>query len=70
MSKAMPKELKKAIREVLDEALDIEVMFTSDFTDPRKQQAADHLIDLGFLQRRYVQYEILGVEDEAESEEV
>ena len=54
MSKAMPKELKKAIREVLDEALDIEVMFTTDFTrnklDPRKQQAADHLIDLGFLQ--------------------
>ena len=54
MSKAMPKELEKAIREVLDEALDIEVMFTTDFTrsklDPRKQQAADHLIDLGFLQ--------------------
>ena len=54
MSKAMPKELKKAIREVLEEALDIEVIFTTDFTrsnlDPRKQQAADHLIDLGFLQ--------------------
>ena len=47
-------ELEKAIREVLDEALDIEVMFTTNFTrsklDPRKQQAADHLIDLGFLQ--------------------
>ena len=28
----MSKELKKAIREVLDEALDIKVMFTTDFT--------------------------------------
>lgn len=54
MSKAIPAELKKSIREVLDEALNIEVSFTSDFTrskfDSQKRLAADHLIDLGVLQ--------------------
>ena len=45
---------KKSIREVLGEALNIEVSFTSDFTrskfDSQKRLAADHLIDLGVLQ--------------------
>ena len=54
MSEAIPAELKKSIREVLGEALNIEVSFTSDFTrskfDSQKRLAADHLIDLGVLQ--------------------
>ena len=54
MSRAMPNELKKAIREVLKEGVDrVGTAYSPDFTrgslEPLKQQATDHLIDLGAL---------------------
>ena len=52
MSKAMPKELEKAVREVLEEGLRIAgAAYTTGFTrgklDALKQQAVDHLVDFG-----------------------
>ena len=54
MSKAMPKALEKAIRDVLEEGLGIVgTAYTTEFRrnnlNPLKQQAVDHLVDLGAL---------------------
>ena len=69
MSKAMPKGLKKAIKNVLNQGLskkdlNFSTSFTRDNLGPQEIQAVDHLIDLGVFQlagRRYMTPDMIRV---------